>query len=75
MVEPRPKLVNGDQEKLPKVVIFRSQEFHDSTEALTSVISGDKMRVELEKNRIRKITPKLFRPGIHGPKPIGPGPD
>ena len=55
----------------------RSQEFHDSTEPLTSVISGenDKMRVELEKNRIRKIIPKLFRPRIYGPNPIGPGPD
>ena len=44
----RPKLVNGDQEQLTKVVKCRSQESHDSFQAITSVISGetDKMKVE-----------------------------
>ena len=36
----RPKLVNGDQEQLTKVVKCRSQESHDSFQAITSVISG-----------------------------------
>ena len=49
----RPKLVNGDQEQLTKVVKCRSQESHDSFQAIIPVISGetDKMKVELEKTK------------------------